>query len=136
MDDVSERWEPIPDFPGYQVSNMGKVKSLPRPIMRKGTVIRTSPECILKPSRTPNGYWQVVLSHNGRQKNFRVQYLVLRVFVGEKPKDHVAVFRNGDSTDCRLVNLTYGKRQRALPPAAALPPLVPPEIIQLFEEAI
>jgi hypothetical protein len=125
MDDATEHWEPIPDFPGYRVSDLGDVISTSRPLIRNGKTVRTLPEIPLKPSMTTNGFLQVVLSHDGHQKSFRVHDLVLKAFVGEKPKGQSAVFRNGDRTDCRLVNLRWGRPlQRSSVP---LPPYFPTE---------
>ena len=102
-------WRPVPDFPGYEVSNTGKVRSLPRPVLRNGKTTRLVRNCILRPSRTSNGSAQVVLSHAGRKKSFRVHHLVARVFHGECPKGERVIFKNGDYQDLRASNLTYGR---------------------------
>lgn len=65
-----ERWLPIQGYEGlYEVSNWGNVKSLKK-------------ENILKPMFTTNGYKQVFLSKNGKQKWFRIHRLVLINFLG------------------------------------------------------
>jgi NUMOD4 motif/HNH endonuclease len=102
-------WRPIPEFPGYEVHKTGKVRSLPRPITRNGKTIRLRHECSLRPSMTSNGFRQVVLSHAGRRKSFRVHDLVCRVFHGERPPGEQAIFKNGNRQDLRATNLTWGK---------------------------
>lgn len=71
-----ETWKDIKDYEGlYQVSDYGRVKSLPR----QGT--QTKEERILKPEKTKKGYLQVHLCKNGKVKVFRVNRLVAIAFV-------------------------------------------------------
>lgn len=51
----------------YQVSNLGRVKSLER-LVRGGTSYRTVKEKILKRNRSNTGYLNVTLSLNGKTK--------------------------------------------------------------------
>ena len=52
-----EIWRDIAGYEGlYQVSNMGRVKSLERIITRKNGKKQTIRERILKPRATPDGY--------------------------------------------------------------------------------
>ena len=61
---MSEIWKDIPGFEGlYQVSNLGRVKSLPRQIWNgKGYFV--SKEKILHPNTLAKGYFQVELKKN------------------------------------------------------------------------
>lgn len=66
----AEEWRPIPGFPGYEASNLGRVRSLKRGIrvLREGYL---------------RGYAQVSISINGVHMSPRVHRLVLLAFQGE-----------------------------------------------------
>lgn len=92
-----ELWKDIPNYEGYyQVSNLGKVKSLQRKWCLQ--------EKILKGSLITCGYVAVQLCKD-RQIPFLVHRLVAEVFIpkidGKDYIDHI----NGIKTDNRLVNL-------------------------------
>jgi len=92
---VNEVWKDIPEYEGlYQVSNLGKVKSL-----------WFGKERILKPITHTNGYHHVNIYRGGARKKILVHRLVMLAFVGESDLqvNHV----NGDKTDNRLENLEY-----------------------------
>ena len=76
--DMREIWKDVQNYEGlYQVSNLGRVKSLPR----NGTVLN---ERILKPSADRYGYKQVILSKNNNHKPFKVHRLVANSFLLNK----------------------------------------------------
>lgn len=73
-----EFWKDINDYEGlYQVSNLGRVKSLTR-ILKDG---RKWEEKIIKPGNNGHGYLQVNLHKNGKQKNFFIHRLVAEAFI-------------------------------------------------------
>ena len=67
-----EVWRDIPNYEGYQVSNLGRVKSLERIDVRGHRVN----EKILKPSITRNGYYLIGLYKNSIQKVYYVHRFV------------------------------------------------------------
>jgi|LakMenEpi03Aug12_release.lakeMendotaPanAssembly.Ray.scaffolds.fasta_scaffold916487_1 hypothetical protein len=74
----TEVWKDIPNYEGlYQVSNIGNVKSLGNDKARK--------ERILKPGKDGNGYYQVILSKEGKRKTMAVHVLVAIAFLGHIP---------------------------------------------------
>lgn len=82
-----EIWKPIAGFEGlYEVSNMGKVKSLLkiRKTGRMGTTLRVYPERILKTSKSPNGYIIASLCKYGKMHYFTVHRLVALAFLENK----------------------------------------------------
>lgn len=83
-----EIWKPICD--GYAVSNMGRVKSLHRTIIRCDLVPRTLRTCILSPSIGTNGYLGVNL---GKRKSKEIHRLVAEAFCerldGNLEVDHI-----------------------------------------------
>ena len=69
-----EEWKDIPNYEGlYQVSNLGRVKSL--------NYLHTSKEQVLKTGKDRHGYLQVNLYKNGKMKTFKVHRLVAIAFV-------------------------------------------------------
>jgi hypothetical protein len=117
----NEEWRPVFGFEvTYEVSNLGRVRSLPRSrdrlyLMRDGAgrPIRRSIRVptqgkVLKPKRTAGGYEEVCLRVAGRQRMALVHRLVLEAFVGPcgSTKIHAAHL-NGQRADNRLENLTW-----------------------------
>ena len=80
---MQEIWKDIKDFEGlYQVSNLGRVKSLPRFInnnSKNNKIGFYSKERILKPSKKK--YAIVVLSKNGKTYSFYIHILVAKAFL-------------------------------------------------------
>ena len=102
-----ETWKNIKGYEGfYQVSNMGRVKSLGRKD-RFGRVIK---ERILEPAVTHNGYLRVGLHVDGKRKMLRVHRLVCEAF-HENPDNKSEVNHvNEDKTDNRACNLEWSTR--------------------------
>ena len=93
----------IPNYKGYQVSNLGNIKSTPRVIMKKNGRKQTILECVLKPKIDTNGYYSVSICGKSPQ----VHQLVAIAFLGHKPCgakfviDHI----NNEKLDNRFINL-------------------------------
>ena len=104
---TEEVWRDIEGYEGrYQVSNMGRVKSLGRKD-RFGRVIK---ERILEPAVTHNGYLRVGLHVDGKRKMLRVHRLVCEAF-HENPDNKSEVNHvNEDKTDNRACNLEWSTR--------------------------
>lgn len=103
-----EIWKDIPAYEGYyQVSNLGRVKSLERFIRQKLGSVSHRPDRILKATIMKTGYASVTISKNGsNRKSFTVHILVMRAFAEVKPHlvvDHI----NNIRSDNRLENLRY-----------------------------
>ena len=91
-----EKWMPIAKFPGYEVSNLGRVKSFK---------YRNSK--ILMQHRGKERYLSVTLCEGGEPKTLRVHRLVLLAFVGEPVSGYVADHINTITSDNRLENLRW-----------------------------
>ena len=104
---TEEVWRDVKGYEGlYQVSNMGRVKSLERKD-RFGRVIK---ERILEPAVTHNGYLRVGLHVDGKRKMLRVHRLVCEAF-HENPDNKSEVNHvNEDKTDNRACNLEWSTR--------------------------
>lgn len=100
-----ETWKDIPDYEGlYQVSDLGRVKTLGRKRIMPNGGINEFPEKILKQGKDSRGYLYVVLCKNGNRKTSTTHRLVWGTFNGETdlPIDHIV---EGNKLDNRLSNL-------------------------------
>ena len=80
-----EIWENIPNYEGlYQVSNLGRIKSLAREWNCGNTGGKNKhPDIIMKQYIDKKGYCTIDLWKNNIGKNFRVHRLILIVFIGK-----------------------------------------------------
>jgi hypothetical protein len=106
-----ERWLPIPGFPGYQVSDHGRVWSSARSGVRSdGRTWRVRGR-ILRPFPARDGYPQVqIVSDAGKHISRKLHVLVLETFVGECPMGMEACHGDDDHTNARLSNLRWATR--------------------------
>lgn len=75
---IKEVWRDIPGFEGYyQVSNLGRVKSLIG-WNGHGYINR---ERIIKPSLTSTGYYKVDLKKNGKRKVYKLHRAIAQAFI-------------------------------------------------------
>lgn len=106
-----EIWRHIPGFHGYQVSNLGRVRSRwakgirPRVLGPRWWIMKQTPVYskhgdlinLLVRLCPPN---EISLSHS-------VRALVALAFMGETPSGNVISHKDGDRRNCRLYNLYY-----------------------------
>ena len=77
-----EEWRDIKGFEGlYQVSNLGRVKSLSRVVRANTCGLREILEKILSNGKSSCGYDLVVLSKNGKHYNKLIHRLVAETFI-------------------------------------------------------
>ena len=118
---MEEIWKPVVGYEGfYEVSNIGKVRSLARIVECNDGRKRKLKTRILRQSCAPSGYYMVTLHKNGKQKSGLVHRLVCEAFI-PKPlgKDEVnhkdENSKNNNATNLEWVtakeNNTYGTRQ-------------------------
>ena len=95
---MDEQWKQIAGYPNYQVSNLGRVRS----IARKNSIIK-------QPRKHPTtGYLTTAIYKNGKGTTFTIQRLVMEAFVGKRPEGMQVRHLDGDPENNRLTNLTYG----------------------------
>ena len=95
-----EIWKPIKDFEGYyEVSNIGRVRSL--------NYKRTGKEKILKNIEDYKGYLEVVLTKNGKRKQFKVHRLVAEAFIPNPENKPCIDHINTIKSDNRVENLRW-----------------------------
>lgn len=105
MTERDERWLPAVGYDGYEVSDLGRVRSLDRVLPCAGRMRRHHGK-VLTPSVMPKGgHLQVGVGSNNRRY---VHHLVMEAFVGPRPIGLEVRHRNGVPSDNRLSNLVYG----------------------------
>lgn len=83
MKNNNEIWKPVPDFPGYEVSSKGRVKSTARLVHasnKYGSYSYSIPEKIMRQSTRTN-YLCVTLCLEGKHINVLVHRLVAKAFI-------------------------------------------------------
>lgn len=112
---MQERWKLIPGYEGYQVSDLGRVRSL--------NYNRTGKVRLLNPLFVSSGYYQVILFKDKKKKQLYIHRLVVTAFRGPIPPGMVVNHINEIKTDNRLSNLeictvaqnnNYGTRNERL----------------------
>lgn len=108
-----ENWKPIPGHEGaYEVSDFGRVRSLPRTVEVKlaggRTTHRRVPGKHLAPGLDSSGYLSVQLGRRGG--SIRVHWLVLSAFEGAAPAEAQRLHKDGNRINNRHANLKYGTR--------------------------
>ena len=112
---IAEEWRPVQGAQGrYEVSNLGRVKSLKRVVYcgtRKGKpAYRTVPEKILKIGFDSDGYHQVLIANKEGEKfkSVKVHQLVAAAFLGEQPLGSWVLHGPKGKQDNTVANLYYG----------------------------
>lgn len=104
-----ETWKPVRCYEGlYEVSSLGRVRTLrPRGTCNGGSIPRSS-DGILSDGMSEDGYRLVALySADGKRKMHRVHVLVLEAFVGLRPVLMMAGHLNAVRDDNRVENLCW-----------------------------
>ena len=102
-----EIWKDIKDYEGlYQVSNMGRVKSLERTVWN-GRGYRIIPEKILKGLDNGYGYLFVILCKEGKDKNCRINRLVAQAFLPNPDNLPIINHKDEDKYNNHMDNLEW-----------------------------
>lgn len=116
---MEEEFRDIQGYEGlYQVSNLGRVKSLPR-VVKCNSGYQLTKERILKVSKSKHNYLRVVLSNNKVTKTFCVHRLVAIAFI-PNPNNYPIINHKDENCSNNCVenlewcttkyNLNYGTR--------------------------
>lgn len=90
-----EEWVKVADFPGYEVSNLGRVRNGRR---------------IIEPSYNGTGAMRVNLRMDHSNYTRSVSRLVCRAFHGEPEDGEAVVYRDNDYKNCTADNVFWGDR--------------------------
>lgn len=106
----SEEWRDIPSYEGlYQVSNLGRVKSLPKAVLDPSGRIRRYGERILKQQPVSKyGHLKVGLYKDAVCTELLVHRLLLMTFVRMPCEGEEALHGDGNPTNNLLENLRWG----------------------------
>ena len=102
---LEEIWKSVPSHDGYEVSNLGRVRSF-----RVGSGsgrMHDGPPTIMRLRMLKNGYSRVLFCRKYKRSEFLIHRLVLMVFVGPCPDEHEAAHLNGRRDDNRLENIKW-----------------------------
>lgn len=91
---MEEIWKPVTGYPGYEVSNLGRVRRVNYLIASKSKHRKVR-------------YLRVRLTQNGKGKAFRIAQLVTGAFLGPKPPGLTIDHKNLNRYDDRAENLEY-----------------------------
>ena len=111
---MSEIWKDIPDFEGsYQVSNMGRVRSLDRVVTYKDGRVGKYKGKVLKPYvNKSTGYEHLNLSNDGKGNTKTVHRLVLEAFKPHVNMNNLDVNHiDGNKLNNHLTNLEWLTRR-------------------------
>lgn len=109
---MKEEWKNIEGYEGlYQVSSLGRIKSLPREI--NGTLggSYTTPEKILSPPVYSNGYVVVKLYNDGECERYGVHVLVARAFIPNTENKPIVNHKDGNKQNNHWGNLEWATQQ-------------------------
>lgn len=110
MSDV-EIWKPIKDYEGlYEVSNLGRVRSLDRVVIRKnGIAQKTKGRIIRSAYNSKTRYWHVGLWKNNYRQAITIHRLVAQAFCqNDNPDLYTCVNHiDGDRSNNKVNNLEW-----------------------------
>lgn len=105
----TEIWKDVIGYEGfYQVSNLGRIKSLPRTICNWGGKkgVHKSKERVLKPQLNHKGYLRICLCIPSKKITYTLHRLIAIAFLGDPGKLHVNHI-DGDKLNNKISNLEY-----------------------------
>lgn len=109
---MNEIWKDVPGYEGhYQVSSLGRVRSLDRHIEKRSrwgtTYSLFYPGKQLVLGRNAAGYLHITLYLAREQKSFLIHRLVASVFIGGESPDLTVNHKDGDKSNNAVSNLEW-----------------------------
>ena len=104
---MQEIWKDIENYEGcYQVSNLGRVRSLTRKV-KTFNGFRTTKGQLLKPLKTNTNYYRVDLKRNQKDKYISIHRLVAQAFIPNPNNYPVINHIDGDTSNNAVTNLEW-----------------------------
>lgn len=103
---LEELWQPVEDFPNYEISNFGRVVN-----------VKTGYELKAFPCGRGGRYLRIELSNNALRRGFYLHRLIAREFFLQYSDEVEVTCKNGDYHECTVANITLklGERYRRGP---------------------
>lgn len=113
MQEIEEEWRDIPGYEGYyQVSNLGRVRSLDRVVNGHGRGFpRLHKSRIIAQSYNHYGYRTISLCMDSKPKTHLVHRLVANAFISNCENKEDVNHINGMKTDNAVTNLEWATRK-------------------------
>lgn len=107
--DIIEIWQPVIGYETlYEVSNKGRIRSLPKSITYPCGRVQHYPAMIRKPViNSKNGYVYIGLTKDRKQKGFRLHRIVAEAFLPNPNGFEQVNHKNFEKTDNRVENLEW-----------------------------
>lgn len=104
---MEEVWKDIDGYDGYQVSNMGRVRSISRYVRVGRNGKRFAEGRIIKPVRCPNGYLEMQFSRRIDGKVHLLHRLVAQAFIPNPQNLPQVNHKDENLENCRADNLEW-----------------------------
>lgn len=106
----SERWLPVVGYEGfYEVSDHGRVRTVPRRVPCGENRTRSVPPRVLTPG-FDGAYYHFTPVREGKQATKKLHHAVLEAFVGLRPQGTETRHLDGDPGNNALSNLCWGTK--------------------------
>ena len=99
MNGINEVWMPVPDYPLYSVSNLGRVRSDNLYSHKLPLIMSVYPD--------KDGHMRVRLSKTGKVKNFYVHRLVAMAFIANPESLPIVNHKDENPANNRVENLEW-----------------------------
>ncbi|WP_373786512.1 NUMOD4 domain-containing protein [Jeotgalibaca porci] len=105
---MKEKWMPIKNYEGfYEVSNLGRVRSVDRVVRYKDGRMYKYPSKLIKHKADKRGYLYVGLNKSGKKSSKRVHRLVTETFLPVRGKNLEVNHIDGNKNNNKLSNLEW-----------------------------